>query len=299
MALRDQPYLPLYVQDYLTDEKLRECQAASVGVYSFLLCLMHKSDEYGTILLKQKDKQTSSTIKNFACKLLKHLPYKLEIIEDALTDLLNEKVLLIDGDKLIQKRMIRDNEISNKRSLAGKEGGKKTQFALANALAKSEAKHENEIEYENEDVLNKGGVGENVTSSRNKPPTLEEVIFYFTESGYPKEYGQNFYSYYAGQGWETISGKSIIKNWQAKVLGFVNNQKQFQNSGPNNKSSGEYLKLLPRERDAYWFGKYPKDQKLAAENINKMLLVLVNNVKYWVMPEDQQKHNLELWNKEK
>lgn len=25
MALRDQPYLPLYVQDFLTDEKLREC----------------------------------------------------------------------------------------------------------------------------------------------------------------------------------------------------------------------------------------------------------------------------------
>ena len=60
MALRDQPYLPLYVQDFLTDEKLIECSASATGVYIRVMCIMHKSDPYGMILLKQKDKQTSS-----------------------------------------------------------------------------------------------------------------------------------------------------------------------------------------------------------------------------------------------
>ena len=148
MALRNQPYFPLYVQDFLTDEKLIECSASSTGVYIRILCIMHKSKEYGTILLQQKDKQNTQQIKNFATKLLKHLPYDIKIIEDALTELIFEEVLSIEGDKLLQKRMIRDNEISIIRKNAGSKGG----FAKAKGLAKSVAKteYENEYEYENE-----------------------------------------------------------------------------------------------------------------------------------------------------
>ena len=43
MALRDQPYIPLYVQDFMTDEKLSECSAESTGVYIRVMCIMHKS----------------------------------------------------------------------------------------------------------------------------------------------------------------------------------------------------------------------------------------------------------------
>ena len=43
MALREQPYLPLYVQDFLTDEKLNECSAESTGVYIRLMCIMDKA----------------------------------------------------------------------------------------------------------------------------------------------------------------------------------------------------------------------------------------------------------------
>jgi hypothetical protein len=53
---------------------------------------MHKSDEYGTILLKQKDKQTDNQIKNFALKLVKHLPFTIEVIELALQELFDEGI---------------------------------------------------------------------------------------------------------------------------------------------------------------------------------------------------------------
>jgi len=159
MALRDQPYLPLYVQDFLTDEKLNECSAESTGVYIKLMCLMHKTEEYGVVLLKQKDSKSDSKIKNFAIKLVKQLPYTEEVIERALTELTEEGVLHIDGNSLYQKRMVKDNELSIKRASAGKKGGeikaeKEKQFAEGFAIAKTLAnsENENEVVIENEDI---------------------------------------------------------------------------------------------------------------------------------------------------
>jgi len=149
MALRNQPYLPLYVQDFMTDEKLMECSAKATGVYIRILCMMHKSKNYGTFLLKQNDKQNESNIVNFACKLAKFLPYTLEVIESSLIELLTEEVLSLEGDLLSQKRMIKDGNISDKRALAGSKGGKKT-FGIDDgfAQAKTQANSEDENEYE-------------------------------------------------------------------------------------------------------------------------------------------------------
>lgn len=154
MALRDQPYIPLYVQDFLTDEKLMECSASATGIYIRIMCVMHKSDEYGTILLKQKDKQSSKQVENFALKFAKYLPYNIEEIILGLTELINEDVLQINEDKLSQKRMVKDNAISIVRAKAGKKGGLQSQFAKANLQAKDkanlQANSEDEYVIENE-----------------------------------------------------------------------------------------------------------------------------------------------------
>ncbi len=160
MALRNLPYIPLYVQDFVTDEKLCECTAESTGVYIRLMCLLHKSEEYGTLLLKQKDKQNSSTIKNFASKLVKFMPYPDFVIERSLEDLFTNGVIQIEGDKLSQKRMVRDNYLSEIRSKAGKKGGQKTGICLSKNASKSETNTENENEYKNDSDINyKGDTG--------------------------------------------------------------------------------------------------------------------------------------------
>lgn len=158
MALRDQPYLPLYVQDYLTDEKLSMCSWSTQGVYIKLMCLLHKSEPYGTILLKQKDKQTENYALNFAIKITNLLPIDRDILYSAITELLEEGCLNVDGDKLFQKRMVRDNELSNIRAEAGKKGGKKTQKF---AKAKNKANTEYEYIYEDDNNIDnrKRGVG--------------------------------------------------------------------------------------------------------------------------------------------
>jgi hypothetical protein len=160
MALRDQPYIPLYIQDYLTDEKLNECSASTQGVYIRIMCIMHKSETYGKIMLKQKykqiDKQEESKCYAFAHQIDKHLTFDLETIYSAIRELIRENVLFYDGDYICQKRMIKDNELSLKRASAGKKGGKKTQTKNKDfALAKNEAttENENENEYKNEDDI--------------------------------------------------------------------------------------------------------------------------------------------------
>ena len=149
MARKDLPYLPLYVQDFLTDEKLMECSASATGVYIRVMCVLHKCNPYGKYLLKQKDKQNDNQINNFALKLAKHLPYSLSEILHGLNELVDEDVLQIDGDFLIQKRMVNDGILSVSRSLSGRKGGLETQnLAKANAKAKIEANTDIEIDNE-------------------------------------------------------------------------------------------------------------------------------------------------------
>ena len=143
MALRDQPYLPLFVQDFLTDEKLAECSPAATGVYIRLMCLLHKSEEYGKLTLRPKDILTEAEVSAlreqievkaedlagadalvivFAKKLLRQMPFELHEIAVALAELLDENVVAIDGYTLYQKRMVKDGQISEKRGKAGRAG---------------------------------------------------------------------------------------------------------------------------------------------------------------------------------
>lgn len=171
MARKDKPYMPLYVQDFLTDEKLMECSASATGVYIRIMCIMHKSETYGTILLKQKDKQTDKQTENFAKKLARHLPYDMPTILGGIEELVAEGCLYIEGDLLVQKRMFEDGELSETRSESGSLGGISTQqkaknFALANVQAKHEASPDidNDNEIDNE-IDNKVGIKKRESSS--------------------------------------------------------------------------------------------------------------------------------------
>lgn len=123
MALRDQPYLPLYVQDYLTDEKLNMCSWSTQGIYIKILCILHKQELYGRILFKQKDKQNISKENYFATILIKNIPCQYDDMITALNELIEHKVLVIENEYLLQKRMVKDFNTSEERSKAAKKGG--------------------------------------------------------------------------------------------------------------------------------------------------------------------------------
>lgn len=173
MALRDQPYIPLYVNDFLGDEKLIDCSPAATGIYIKIMCILHKGDPYGTFLLKQKFKQTESATLNFAEAFAKHLPWDVATILAGLEELLNEKILYVDGDQLFQKRMLRDGAISATRSLSGKIGveTKKAKiFAEANGSANTSA---NMSANTSANTENENGVLDSIKEIRNPVGNLQ------------------------------------------------------------------------------------------------------------------------------
>jgi len=190
MALRNQPYLPLFVQDYLTDEKLNECSPATQGVYIKIMCLMHKSQEYGVILLKQKHKQNESDhFKGLAKQFKKHLTFDQIEIESAIRELVLEGVcdMNVDGN-LSQKRMIKDCKISTLRAENGSKGGKATKNLASNfATAKTPPNSENEYEYEIEDE-NKDNKKE--TIMYNGASLDQHLAFNAFIGLYPNRFGQ-------------------------------------------------------------------------------------------------------------
>ena len=197
MALRNQPYIKLFPKDWLSDEKLKECNAESHGILINIMCLMHQSSEYGVIMLKQKYKYKQNSnfadgfaaakneqIKNFATQLAKQLPFSLDEIERGLTELIDEDVLQMDGDTLSQKRMVRDANLSDARANAGSMGGKSTanrdNFADGFAAAKNAANYEydNDNEYDNEPVSVDEKKNVKTTSrTRAKPPKTDYAEF--------------------------------------------------------------------------------------------------------------------------
>lgn len=171
MALKDQPYIPLYVMDFSTDEKLIECSASSHGVYIRLLAILHKQNVYGELKLKEKYKQTRSKPeanpkqnlskpeanieqKNnkyyyFSLMLDKQMPFDRETIEQGLIELHLEDVIQMNDDTISQKRMLKDGEISLKKSKSGAKGGKQNGSKKeANRKENSENEIENEIDIE-------------------------------------------------------------------------------------------------------------------------------------------------------
>lgn len=232
MARKDKPYLPLYVQDFMTDERLRECSASSTGVYIMVMCVMHKSEDYGTILLKQKDKQSDKQILNFASKLLKHLPFNLEIIGSALEELIHEKCLFIDGDLLYQKRMVDDAKLSATRATAGSEGGKTTQKKKNKfALAKDEANSDIDINNIIIDSLNGSFTEKAKTEILGTVAEMYE-IWQKANPLYPKDTNKDYhallqlaYKIAEAKGWEksqVISAKKfdVLKSWD-KIVVFI------------------------------------------------------------------------------
>ncbi len=161
MALIDQPYLPLYVDDWMNNNKLKMCSPAAHGLMISIMCIMHKEKVYGKILLKQKFKQSEKQSENFANQIARLSSFSLPEICSPFDELISEGVLEIDGDYLVCNRMVKDAELSQIRAKAGKKGAqKKKDFADEFAKAKGKANTVNGIVNEIVSEKEKGGVGE-------------------------------------------------------------------------------------------------------------------------------------------
>lgn len=78
-------------------------------------------------------------------------------------------------------------------------------------------------------VVDKEKDKEKDKESGNSPlgPSMQEVIKEFASQGFDETNAKTFYSYYKTNDWKTKGGVSILKNWNHKIIGWMNNQKQY------------------------------------------------------------------------
>ena len=183
MAQRNLPFLKLYVQDFMSDEKLNECSAEATGVYIRLMCIMHKNEEYGTVRLKAKDKH-GKPVADLAKKLSRQMPYDSKTIERSLEELLEEGVLNLDGDVLYQKRMVHDGKVSAARSAASRQRWDKDSTDFVSPFADGFA---SSFGYANEDA-NRDTNGDANGQAKGNPKPIQNC-------DYEHEYINNPVSY--------------------------------------------------------------------------------------------------------
>lgn len=76
---------------------------------------------------------------------------------------------------------------------------------------------------EPQESTNEESTKKKVSSSRAKPPTIEEVIAYIKEKGYKVD-PYKFYDYYEAGDWKTKAGKYMAGNWKQYVVSWNNKE---------------------------------------------------------------------------
>lgn len=145
-----QPYIPLYVGDYLKDTRI--LPLAVRGAWVDLICYMWDSRVRGEI---------SGTLEDFS-RLLSceksEAKFALNLLEQK--NVADFFFLENDVIKIVSRKMKREADISKKRAKAGKTGGKRTQSSKNFAKAKVEAKFKQntdiDIDIDNDiEIINK------------------------------------------------------------------------------------------------------------------------------------------------
>jgi hypothetical protein len=109
------PSFQFYPSDWLRDTALRSCSTGARGLWIDMICFMHEGNPYG--YLKVGDKVI------LAHNLARMVGESLDVVEAWLEELKIASVFDIDNGIICSRRMIRDEELRQKRSEGGKLGG--------------------------------------------------------------------------------------------------------------------------------------------------------------------------------
>jgi hypothetical protein len=109
------PSFQFYPSDWLRDTALRSCSTGARGLWIDMICFMHEGNPYG--YLKVGDKVIH------ADNLARMVGESVEVVQGWLDELQIAAVFDVDDGVICSRRMIRDEELRQKRSEGGKLGG--------------------------------------------------------------------------------------------------------------------------------------------------------------------------------
>ncbi len=213
----DQFYIKFKYNDVLSSTSLRECNAVGAGVYLYILCLLCKPSPRGKYRLNNKyvsdllhilpqqnvqqtNRQMVRHLPEICCALaahfVKHLPFSEAVIAEGLDELLRNDVIYLEGTSVCQKRMVKDAEISAKRSISGGKGAEKTNkknkkegdetaesfaapFAAANRNYNYNYNSNYNLEENKGDIeITEGGMGDSNSGGKGEDAENDEIDHY-------------------------------------------------------------------------------------------------------------------------
>lgn len=143
MKKDDLPYMPFYVGDWLKAPDIQCLPYELKGIWFEMLCYMWESKERGVLNYSKEE-------------LSRLLRMDLVLLEQKLNELLKFGIYSVRANDgaIFNRRMIKDQNIREKRQKAGKIGGKAS-FASRFAQSKSQANVDIDIDNENESINEK------------------------------------------------------------------------------------------------------------------------------------------------
>ena len=202
----DLPAMPFYVGDWLKAPDIQCLSYDLKGLWFEMLCYMWESKERGVLLYSFEE-----------------LSRLLRLPEDLLKQKLKQieskgiySVRYNDG-AIYCRRMVRDQEIREIRTIAGQKGGRRS-FASRFAQANNQAKcvNENVIEIVTGTKAIKTPKKQPHTINKGfRKPTIEEVRAYCLEINSPVD-PDYFFNNYESQGWIKANGMPVL-NWKSTI----------------------------------------------------------------------------------
>jgi hypothetical protein len=157
------PWMKFYPQDWRSDERLRMCSLAARGLWIEMLCLMHRSEQYGLLLISGKAPTDAQLAVQAGCSA--------DQIPDLLAELEQADVFSRTRKGVIySRRMMRDEKKAQNARKNGAKGGNPNLYKTKEKTA-------------SDNPEDKGGdkaqkpEARTLTNVSGVPPTLAERLF--------------------------------------------------------------------------------------------------------------------------
>lgn len=208
------PAFLFYPADWRKDLGVQSLGFYERGIWIEILCLLHESEQRGKLMLNGQPMSDDV--------LARLLGLDKQILTKALTSLLTSGVASRDEETgaLVNRRMIRDEEIRKARAKCGKMGGNPRLLKQKSTpqVNQNPTTGVNQIPTPSVTVTVSRDID---IDARGISPSIEEVQAVAARAGLPPDQAEAFFHHFEAQGWVTGTGQPIM-NWQSKLAGWRN-----------------------------------------------------------------------------
>lgn len=182
------PWMKFHPQDWRADERLRMCSLSARGLWLEMMCIMHRSEKYGFLLIAGKAPTDT--------QLAFQVGTTPEQVSQLLAELAAAEVYSATSSGVIySRRMVRDEKKSKINAKNGKKGG--------DASLGKQRDNEQSLKRNSSDPLSlRSQKPDSVTKVTGVPPTLKDQLF------------SGCLDYIVGTGSSEKNARSLIGRWR-------------------------------------------------------------------------------------